>query len=197
MTASSAAPEPTPGQKVHATTQAVPPTPAESPERSPLAWYKSKAPARLRALTLIIITATSVVALSLLVGVGDLLHETLLIPPLAASVALVVGASSTPLGQPRHVIGGHFICALTGYLVLAVAGPDLWSCALAGGLAVGAMLLFRVGHSPAAATAVLVVAEHPPVVSFLALLVLASAIVVLVGLVGNRIAKQRYPMYWW
>jgi CBS-domain-containing membrane protein len=133
----------------------------------------------------------------LLAAIGTWMHQTVLIPPLAASMALVVGASSTPLGQPRHVIGGNLICALTGYLVLAIAGPTIWSSAVAGGLAVGAMLLFRVGHSPAAATAVIVAAEHPPAAPFLALLALATVILVLVGIVGNRIAKQPYPMYWW
>lgn len=195
---SSAAPAPltTSSRKVHPATQTTTPTGAESHER-PRAWYQSKAPARLRLLTLLIVTATSVVALMFLVAVGTWMHQTVLIPPLAASMALVVGASSTPLGQPRHVIGGNLICALTGYLVLAIAGPSVWSSAVAGGLAVGAMLLFRVGHSPAAATAVIVAAAHPPAAPFLALLALATAILVLVGIVGNRIAKQPYPMYWW
>jgi CBS-domain-containing membrane protein len=61
----------------------------------------------------------------------------------------------------------------------------------------GSTLLFRVGHSPAAATAVIVAVEHPPAAPFLALLALATVILVLVGIVGNRIAKHPYPKYSW
>jgi CBS-domain-containing membrane protein len=172
-------------------------TGTESHEPVARAWHRSKAPARLRPRALIIVTATSLVGLLLLVAVGTWMHQTVLIPPLAASMALIVGASSTPLGQPRHVIGGNLICALTAYLVLAIAGPGVWSSAVAGGLAIGAMMLFRVGHSPAAASAVIVAAQHPPAAPFLALLALASVLLVLVGMVGNRLGKQRYPMYWW
>jgi CBS-domain-containing membrane protein len=58
-------------------------------------------------------------------------------------------------------------------------------------------MLLRVPHSPAAATAVIVAATAPKVGSFLVLLAAATVILVLVGLVGNRFNKQRYPIYWW
>jgi CBS-domain-containing membrane protein len=112
-------------------------------------------------------------------------------------MALVVGASNLPLGQPRNVIGGQLVSAATGFVVLAVLGQSEWSAAIAGGLAMGAMLLLRVAHSPAAATAVIVAATSPRFFSFLVLLAIATVILVLVGLVGNRINKQRYPIYWW
>jgi hypothetical protein len=40
-------------------------------------------------------------------------------------------------------------------------------------------------------------ATSPQLASFLALLAVATVILVLVGLVGNRFNKQRYPIYWW
>jgi hypothetical protein len=49
-----------------------------------------------------------------------------------------------------------------GYIVLAIAGQGVWSAAVAGGLALGVMLAARVGHSPAAATAIIVAATAPP-----------------------------------
>ena len=57
--------------------------------------------------------------------------------------------------------------------------------------------VLRVAHSPAAATAVIVAAAHPPAGPFLALLTLGTVILVIVGIAGNRVAKQRYPVYWW
>ncbi|WP_211192465.1 HPP family protein [Actinoplanes sp. TBRC 11911] len=159
--------------------------------------WATQAPPRPKPSTVLIATATSVAALVVLVAVGKATGETLLIPPLAASMALVVGASGLPLGQPRNVIGGQLVSAATGFVVLAVLGQNDWSAAIAGGLALGAMLLLRVPHSPAAATAVIVAATSPKVVSFLLLLAAATVILVLVGLVGNRINNQRYPIYWW
>ncbi|PYC66577.1 HPP family protein+B94, partial [Streptomyces tateyamensis] len=97
--------------------------------------------------------AFSIGALLLLVGVGVVLRQPLLIPPLAASAALVHGAPALPISQPRNLVGGQLLSAVTGYAVLAVTGRGPWGAALAGGLALGAMLLARVPHSPAAATA--------------------------------------------
>ncbi|WP_342775470.1 HPP family protein, partial [Streptomyces tateyamensis] len=91
-------------------------------------------------------------------------------PPLAASAALVHGAPALPISQPRNLVGGQLLSAVTGYAVLAVTGRGPWGAALAGGLALGAMLLARVPHSPAAATAVIVVLQAPPAVRFLPLL---------------------------
>ncbi|WP_406284492.1 HPP family protein [Streptomyces sp. NBC_00209] len=160
-------------------------------------WHATQAPPRPKPLTTLVATASSVVALTLLVAVGEWSHQVLLIPPLAASMALIAGASQTPLGQPRSVIGGQLVSAVTGFLVLAVLGPGIWSSGLAGGLALGAMMLLRVAHSPAAATAVIVAATGPSAGPFLALLAAATVLLVLVGLVGNRLNKQAYPVYWW
>ena len=157
----------------------------------------SKAPARVPPRPLLITTTTSVLGLVLLVALGSWMHETVLIPSLAASMALISGASATPLGQPRNVIGGQLVAAATGFLVLHLGGQGPWTAAVAGGLALGVMLLLRVSHSPAAATAVIVVLTNPPTGKFLALLALATVILVLVGIAGNRLAKQAYPLYWW
>jgi CBS-domain-containing membrane protein len=169
----------------------------ESRDSSAPAWLQSKAPARLKTPALLLATATSVIALVVLVAIGTGIDRTVLIPPLAASMALVAGAGSTPLAQPRNVIGGQLLSALTGYLVVAVAGASDWSSAVAGGLALGVMLLCRVAHSPAAATAVIVASEHPPIVPFLPLLALGTVVLVLVGIAGSRLGKQKYPTYWW
>ncbi|SEL52527.1 HPP family protein [Streptacidiphilus jiangxiensis] len=135
-------------------------------------------------------------ALSLLVGIGVVLHQPLLIPPLAASAALVHGAPALPISQPRNLIGGQFLSALIGFGVLALTGGSAWGAALAAGLALGAMLFFGLSHSPAAATAVLVVLQAPPALPFLALLLLGTVLLVAVGLLPSRIGRHpvRYPV---
>lgn len=154
------------------------------------------APPRPRPRVLLASTAISVTALLLLVAVGAALHQPLLIPPLAASMALVAGAPDLPLAQPRSVVGGQLLSALTGFAVLTLAGPGPWSAALAGGLALGVMAAARTPHSPAAATAVIVALQHPPFWPFLALLTLATLLLVATGLAGARVTGRRYPAYW-
>ncbi|MFE7551808.1 HPP family protein [Streptomyces gardneri] len=168
-------------------TTTVPPAPTPA---------RLRPPARPRPRVLLVGTATAVTALLLLVAVGTLLRQPLLIPPLAASMALVAGAPDLPLSQPRSVVSGQLLSALTGFAVLAVAGPGLWGAAVAGGLALGVMMCARTPHSPAAATAVIVALQAPPFWSFLGLLALASLLLVAVGLAGARAAGRTYPAYW-
>ncbi|MET9435614.1 HPP family protein [Streptomyces sp. NPDC006551] len=156
----------------------------------------ARPPARPRPHVVALATAVSVVALLVLVAVGAVLHEPLLIPPLAASMALVAGAPDLPLSQPRSVVGGQLLSALTGFAVLAVTGPGIWGAAVAGGLALGVMMLARTPHSPAAATAVIVTLENPPFFAFLGLLALAGLLLVAVGLAGARVTGRAYPAYW-
>ncbi|NEB80594.1 HPP family protein [Streptomyces sp. SID14478] len=137
-------------------------------------------------------------ALFLLVGVGVLLRQPLLIPPLAASAALVHGAPGLPISQPRNLVGGQLLSAVIGFVALTVTGSNGWSAALAGGLALGAMMLTHLPHSPAAATAVIVVLQAPHPVPFLPLLALATLLLVVIGMLPGRIGGHpvRYPLTW-
>ncbi|MFF2746037.1 HPP family protein [Kitasatospora sp. NPDC058048] len=143
-------------------------------------------------------TVFAIGALLLLVGVGVLLHQPLLIPPLAASAALVHGAPALPISQPRNLIGGQLMSALIGFATLAVTGSTTWGAAVAAGLSLGSMMLTHLSHSPAAATAVIVVLQAPHPVPFLPLLVLASVLLVVIGLLPGRIGRHpvRYPVSW-
>ncbi|MFC0865460.1 HPP family protein [Sphaerimonospora cavernae] len=157
-----------------------------------------KAPARNPAAAIGVATAAGVVGLTLLVVIGEILNQPVLIPPLAASAALVFAAPTLPLAQPRSVIGGQLISGAVGLICLAAIGNSLWSAGVAGGLAIGAMALARAPHSPAAATAVIAVLTEPPAMSFLALLALATLVLVAVGIAAGRMGKTaRYPAYWW
>ncbi|MDG4861338.1 HPP family protein, partial [Streptomyces sp. T-3] len=99
---------------------------------APSPWYRTKAPPRGPARATLIATGTSICALLILVALGTWWGQTLLIPPLAASMALVAGASATPLGQPRNVVGGQLVAAVTGYAVVLIGGANAWSAAVGG-----------------------------------------------------------------
>jgi CBS-domain-containing membrane protein len=158
---------------------------------------RSEAPPRPPWRVLAALTAVSVLALVAVVLLGDVMNQPLLIPPLAASIGLIASVPDLPLAQPRNVIGGHLVCCLVGALTAVVLGHGILVAAVAGGLAVGATLTLRMAHSPAAATAVIVAAAPTPIWTFTPLLLLATTLLVLVGVVDARIRGRAYPAYWW
>lgn len=155
-----------------------------------------RGPARPAVRIVLVATVTSIAALTTLVVLSAVSGHLLLIPPMAASMALVAGAPSLPLSQPRHVVGGQLISALVGVGV-GCLNHSLWAAALAGGLALGAMLLTRTSHSPAAATAVIGVLTTDDRFSFVVAVGLAAAVLVLFGLIRSVLTSTSYPEYWW
>ncbi|MFE1414577.1 HPP family protein [Streptomyces sp. NPDC085524] len=144
------------------------------------------------------IAAATTVLLGL-VAIGAMIHEPVLIPPLAASAALVHSAPHLPLAQPRNVVIGHLLGSATGYAVLAAAGSSAWAAAVAAGLTLGLNMLARTPHSPAVATAVIVVLQTPAPGRFVPLLFGATVLLVLTGCAASRVRRKApaYPVYWW
>lgn len=176
---------------------AVEPSSTAEPAPSRSRWYASSAPPRQRLWVIVVETTASLVALAIVAALTAVTHHPWLIPPLAASMALIVGGAHLPLSQPRNVIGGHVLSAIIGVLVGMVGIDSLWAGALAGGLALGAMKLLRMSHSPAAATAMIAVVPAIPRWEFVVLVGSAAVILVVVGLAGNKINGAKYPHYWW
>jgi len=98
------------------------------------------------------------------------------------------GRTRERLADPQQIVG---------VLVGTIGIDALWSGALAGALALGVMKLTRMPHSPAAATAMIAVVPAIPRWEFVVLIGSAAAILVAVGLVGNKINRAKYPHYWW
>lgn len=134
-----------------------------------------------------------------LVAVGSLLHEPVLIPPLAASAAIIHGAPGLPLAQPRSVVVGHLLCAGVGYGVLGLAGGSPWAAAVAAGIGLAVMTVARTPHSPACATAVVIVLHAPAPWTFVPLLLGSAVLLVATGWAASRVrpGSPRYPAYWW
>lgn len=176
---------------------AVAPAPVTSAATREPRW-RSSAPPRPRMRVIAIALAVSAVGLLALAALTALTREPFLIPPLAASMALIVGAPNLPLSQPRNVIGGQVVSAAVGALI-GLVGHSPWLGALAGALALAAMMLCRMPHSPAAATAVIgATAATVPGWEFVLLAGSAAAILVVVGVVGNRLnGASEYPAYIW
>lgn len=85
--------------------------------------------------------------------------------------------------------------ALTG-IGVGLLGHGPWLVALAGGLALGVMLLFRMAHSPAATTVIGAMAVDGQV-EFVVCAALAALVLVAFGVLRSSVNLGAYPAYWW
>ncbi|MFD3874535.1 HPP family protein [Streptomyces sp. NPDC058623] len=186
-----------------------PPRPAEAvaesqplprpPTRPRFRLVPAKAPARPGAAAAFHSVSAATTVLPVLVGIGAMIHEPVLIPPLAAGAALVHSAPTLPPAQPRGVVIGHMVGAAVGYAALAAAGSSAWTAAVAAGLTLALLTLARTPHSPAVVTAVVTVLRTPAPARFVPLLLGSTLLLVLTGYAGSRIRRKapRYPAHWW
>lgn len=137
----------------------------------------------------------------LLLQPGDL---AMIIGSFGASAVLIYGAITSPLAQPRNLIGGHLVSALVGVAVYQSLGGIPWlAAALAVSLAITAMHLSKTLHPPGGATALIAVigSDHLHALGFLYVLIpagLGALLMLAVALLINNLAPQRrYPLFWW
>lgn len=129
---------------------------------------------------------------------------TLLIGSFGASAVLVYGAVRSPLAQPRNLVGGHVVSAITGVLAWKLFHADPWlASAFAVATAIALMHLTRTLHPPGGATALIAVigSDQIHAAGFTYVLVPATVgpvIMLMVALVINNLAPtRRYPEIWW
>lgn len=130
-------------------------------------------------------------------------------PSLGPTAFLLFYTPTQPAASPRNTLGGHLIGVCAGYLALVlfgltdrgpalaegVAWTNVLAAALSLGLTSGAMVWFKVPHPPAGATTLIVslgILREP---WQLAVLMLAVALLVVQGLVINRLAGIAYPLW--
>lgn len=127
---------------------------------------------------------------------------TLVIGSFGASAVLVYAAITSPLAQPRNLVGGHIVSAFIGVTVYQQI-PNIWiASAMAVSLAIAAMLVTKTLHPPGGATALIAVIGSSKIHSlgytYVIIPAASGAVLMLViALVVNNLAKTRkYPEYW-
>ena len=87
--------------------------------------------------------------IGLLAGLSQLTDVKILIVPFGATMVIVFALPSSPLAQPRNVIGGHVLTAALGLVLLFIANQFSWPAdhpmwlAMASGLGLAVMMLCR------------------------------------------------------
>lgn len=121
-----------------------------------------------------------------------------LIAPLGASAVLVFALPASPLAQPWPVFGGNLISASIGLACAWLVGEPLLACALAIGLAIGAMSLARCLHPPGGACALVgalgsqAIAAHGPL-ALLAPLAINVGALLAAGWFYNNATGHAWP----
>lgn len=149
------------------------------------------------------------IAIAAMAFVAVVTGEPFIFPSLGPTAFLLFYTPLQPSASPRNTLGGHAIGAGAGYLSLVlfdltdaapalaseVTGGRVGAAALSLGLTSGAMVWARVPHPPAGATTLIVSLGILCQPDQLAVLLLAVALLVLQGLVINRLAGIPYPVW--
>ncbi len=153
--------------------------------------------------------ASSFVAIATLAALAMLLKAPFVFPPLGATAILFLYSPSLPTASPRSAICGHGIGILCGYgallatglqhapsaTIVGVDGARVLATALALAVTAALMILLKVVHPPAGATALMVslgVVTNP---LQLPLLEVAVVFLALEAYVVNRLAGVEYPIW--
>jgi CBS domain-containing membrane protein len=130
----------------------------------------------------------------------DVYDNIFLIGSFGASAVLVYGIINSPLAQPRNLIGGHVICALTGVTIYKFVPGEVWfTAALSVSLAIVLMQITKTLHPPGGATALIANIGTPKVKALGYMYVLSPVltgvlILLLVAIVCNNATSHRsYP----
>jgi CBS-domain-containing membrane protein len=121
----------------------------------------------------------------------------LIAAPFGASAVLLYAVPESPLAQPRNVIGGNILGALTCIILVNLFGSAPWVQAASVAVAIKLMLLTKTLHPPGGAVALVGAMSHASW-GFLFAPVLAGSIIILscTYAFNNLVAKRTYPKHW-
>ena len=150
--------------------------------------------------SLSVIVATVLAAIAVIGGLSYLTHALevmLLLGTFGASALLVFAYPDSPFCQPRNVILGHLIGAITGLVFLQFCPVSWWCDALAVGTAIGLMKLTRTVHPPACSNPLIIFALKPSWTFLLFPTLAGAALIIIVALFYHNMRREaRWPKYW-
>ncbi|TGN19110.1 HPP family protein [Leptospira idonii] len=132
-----------------------------------------------------------------ILAITELFGHQLLIGSFGASVVLLFSAPDSALAQPRNLVGGHLISAITAVVIYAAFGSSFLMIGLAVGISILLMYLTHTIHPPGGATAIIgVMGQAGP--DFIIFPVLTGALILLLNalLINNFVHHRKYPNVW-
>ncbi len=149
------------------------------------------------------------VSITVMGAIGIATGQPFVFPSLGPTAYLFFATPDAPAARPRNAVLGHLIGALSGYLALTLFGltalgasvtsgfdlPRAGAAAVSLGLTAGLMVWLNAPHPPAGATTLIVslgVLHRPDQI---AVLMAGVCILTAMGIVFNRLAGIRYPLW--
>ena len=118
--------------------------------------------------------------------------------PFTTSIVLVMAAPESPPAQPRAILGGHLLSALSGLCVWLVFGTEPWVAGLAVAIAIALMQLTRTLHPPAGINALLFVTLKLSWHFVLMPVALGAVLLVAFAYCYHRLTlNEPWPRTWW
>ena len=116
-----------------------------------------------------------------------------LIPPFGASMVLVMGVHESPLAQPKNILFGHVLSALSGVVIFALLGSSPLSLGIAVALSVFVMASFNIIHPPAGANTIIAILGGKGIGFVLMPVAIGAIFIVIFAIIYNRIIGRNYP----
>ena len=116
-----------------------------------------------------------------------------LIPPFGASMVLVMAIHESPLAQPKNLILGHVLSALSGVIVYILLGESFYSVGAGVGLAIFVMMISNTIHPPAGANPIIVILGGKGLSFVLLPVAVGALLIVLFAIMYNRVLGRNYP----
>ncbi len=117
-----------------------------------------------------------------------------LIPPFGASMVLVMSVHESPLAQPKNLMFGHVLSALSGVLLYALLGQSFYSLGAGVALAIFVMVITNTIHPPAGANPIIAILGGKSL-SFVLLPVAVGALIIIIfAIIYNKILGRNYPI---
>jgi len=121
---------------------------------------------------------------------------TILVASSGATAVLLFGAPTLPFSQPRNVIGGHVVAALSGTVTHLLLGDMFMTPAVSVGLALAGMQMTSTLHPPAGGTALLAAMSGQSPFFVVPVFIGSVAQVGCACVFNNVVPGRRYPQYW-
>ncbi len=135
----------------------------------------------------------SAVGIGLLGYVSEITTFIMLVAPFGATCVLLFGMPASPVSQPVNVVAGHILAATIGIALHFLFPSSFIAEGLSVGLAVSGMMLLRIIHPPAGATALVAYLTATSWWFVLFPVAVGSVALVLVAAIYHRFTKITYP----
>ena len=116
-----------------------------------------------------------------------------LIPPFGASMVLVMAVHESPLAQPKNILLGHILSALSGVIILYLIGDNFLALGIAVALAVFVMIVTDTIHPPAGANPIIVILSGQGISFVLFPVAVGAFMLVVFAYLYNKLLKRNYP----